>query len=99
MKWLDLVKILAPIILGTINPHLGALAPVITAGITEAEGISGATGAQKLDHVVNLATAAANGINVAAGKPLIDVASVTATAGAAISAVVDATNIVHPVVK
>lgn len=59
-RFAEVVKILAPIVLTTVNPALGPIASVITHGIIEAEGIPGATGIQKAEHVKNIVTSAAS---------------------------------------
>lgn len=63
------VKLLAPIILSGI-PATRALAGPIMDGVTEAEGMFGpGSGADKLAHVVKIATATGNAINsVSPGK-------------------------------
>lgn len=95
MKWLDLAKILSSILIPFINPKLAPLAPVIANGINEAEAIPGASGADKLQHVVNIATSATQGINTVAGKTVVDPDHVTQTAAATVSAIVDVVNLVH----
>lgn len=94
-KWYALVKLLLPTVLATVNPALAPLSGIILQGIGEAEQIKSATGAQKLSHVVNLATAAAQGINAGAGRVLVDPALVQSSAASTISTIVDIANIVH----
>jgi hypothetical protein len=95
IDWKTLVKTIVPLILPFINPRLAPLGPVIANGIQEAESIPGASGADKLQHVTNIAVQAAQGINVVAGKDLVDPVHVQQTAADAISTVVDITNLVH----
>lgn len=72
---------------------LAPIAMPVSIAIGEAEAIPGATGAQKLAHVLAIATAAAStaqaeGVN-------IDPNLVAATGAKAISTAVDVTKIVH----
>lgn len=95
MKWLELVKALAPIILAAVpNQHVQTLGPVIVGGITEAESMHGASSAEKRAHVLRLAHFGAEGVNAAAGKDMIP-AGTEAAVGKAIDAIVDAANLVH----
>lgn len=98
MNWLHLVEILTPVVLQYAfagNPHAQALVPIVRAGIAEANGIKGATGPQKLLHVTNLVILGAEGVNVEQGHEVLNVEAVTNTIGDAISAIVNAANIVH----
>lgn len=94
-KFLDLIRVILPAILSVANPALAPLSGVIIHGIDEAEQMKGATGAQKLAHVVNLSTLSAEGINTAAGKVIVDPTMVAQAAGSAISTAVDVANIIQ----
>ncbi len=80
-----------------IAPKILALTPLkdlaipVGEAIGEAEMIPGASGAEKLAHVVNVAGASADALAAAGVK--IDPVAVRAAAGHAISTVVDVTNI------
>lgn len=94
-RWLDLLKTLGPIIIATTVPNGALIAPAIVRGIEEAEKIKGASGAEKLAHVVEIAKASAavaqaSGVN-------IDPVEVETAAHEAISATVDVVNIVNKV--
>ena len=99
-SWFEAIKMLVPLIISLVNPKLAPLASSITAGINEAESIPGASGTDKLTHVVNIATASANAINQATGKTIVNPTDITADAGAVISAAVDIAKTVkdHPTV-
>lgn len=90
-KWLQILQTV-----GLAALQASPLAPIampVSIAISEAESIQGATGQQKLAHVLAIATAAAStaqaeGVNI---DP-----NLVAQAGAkAISTAVDVTNIVH----
>lgn len=85
----------APMILA-LTP-LAAIAPAVTAAIQEAEAIHGAgSGADKLAHVVAIATEAAEAVNAQAGHQVIDPAAVQGAAATAVSAVVQVVNLAQP---
>lgn len=94
MRWLELIKLIVPIVIPIVNPKLAPLAPVIANGIAEAEQVPGASGAEKLQHVTNLATTAAQGINAVA-PGTVDEQHVNETVQAAIGTIVGVTNILH----
>lgn len=83
----------APMILA-LTP-LAPIAPAVALGIQEAEAIRGASGPEKLAHVVKIAKHAADAANAQAGKEVIDAAQVEATAGQVVSAVVSTVNLVE----
>lgn len=78
----------APIILA-FTP-LAPFAPIVTAAIQEAEAIQGATGPQKLEHVVNIVGHAAE-IAQQAGKS-VNPAEVKAAATTVVSGIVQTVN-------
>lgn len=81
-----------------IAPALLALTPLapiaddIMAAIQEAEAINGASGPEKLAHVVNIAVDAAKAINTSAGKILIPLDRVVSIATLIVSLIITATN-------
>jgi hypothetical protein len=96
-KWLKILKIVGLAAL-SVSP-LAPIAGPVAAAIAEAEAMHGKSGAEKLAHVVDLATDAAI-IAQALGKPVdgqmpIDPEQFRKIAAVAISAAVDATNVVH----
>lgn len=96
MKWIDLVKLLAPIVISAIpNKHVQQLGPVIVAGIGEAQQIPGASGAEKKAHVIAMTNLGAAGINAAAGKEVVNPAETAAAASQVIDTIVGVTNLVH----
>ncbi len=74
---------------------LAPIAQAVTLAIGEAEQIPGATGQQKLGHVVAIAVSAAQAANVEAGRQVVDPLLVVKTAQDAVSTTVDAVNLVH----
>ena len=94
MKWLDILKVVTTVILPLIHPKLASLSPLIIEGISEAESIPNASGPDKLKHVVDLVNTGVMGVNIAAGKEIVDPTIVNAISGKAISTIVDVTNII-----
>lgn len=91
--WLRILAQLGPQVL--LFTPLAPIAPLVVAAIGEAEALAGATGPDKLAHVVNIATIAASAANAQAGHVVIDPATMQAAAENAISTVVGVTNMVH----
>lgn len=80
---------IAPTILA-LTP-LAPIAPAVTAAIQEAEALHGSgSGADKLAHVVAIATDAAQAVNAQAGHQVIDPVAVQSEAATVISSVVQA---------
>lgn len=94
-KWLALAKVLGPIILTTVKPELAPITGTITDAITEAEQIPGAKGADKLQHVKNIAIGAAGAVNTARGKEVIDVKTLNTAVESATNTVVEVVNLLH----
>lgn len=92
-KWLQILAQVGPQVL-MFTPLAPIAAPVVAA-IGEAEAMQGASGQEKLAHVVNIATDAATAANTQAGHVVIDPALMQATAATAISTAVNVTNMVH----
>lgn len=90
-KWLKILKIVGLAAL-SVSP-LAPIAGPVAAAIAEAEAMHGKSGAEKLAHVVDIATDAA--IAAQALGTQIDPDQVRQIAAVAISAAVDATNVVH----
>lgn len=93
-KWLGLLKMLAPIIVTTINPKLGPIAGNIVEGIEEAEHIGGASGKDKLQHVQNIGKILANQVNTAQGKEVINEDELDSAIEEVASTVVSVVNLV-----
>ena len=91
--FLKFVGHVAPAILG--QTKLAPIAPWITAAVQEAETLPGATGAQKLDHVVTVAQDAAEAVNAGAGQVLLDPAQLRGAVEAQVAAIIAAYNTVH----
>lgn len=91
--WLKRALEMAPLIL-SLSP-LAPIAPAVAAGIVAAEKMKGATGAEKLAHVQELAHAAAEGANAAAGREVVSVVGIDQAAANAISTVVSVVNLAH----
>lgn len=92
-KWLELLKTLGPVVIAATVPHGAVIAPVIIQAIAEAEAIRGASGPDKLAHVVTIAGQAAEIAKEAGVK--LEPSEVTAAATNAINATVGVVNIVH----
>lgn len=76
MKWLMLAQSMLPVILSFIPQLPAVLVPVIVQGIQEAEQMKG-SGAEKKQHVVNLAHLAIQTINTTKGREVISPAVIT----------------------
>jgi len=94
MSWLDLVKVIGPIIIGAKLPHGDKLAPIIVNEIQEAEALKNAKGSDKLAHVVNETNLVVDGINAAYGTEKINKAAVNDVLADTVSAVVKGANVV-----
>jgi len=94
-KWLSLVKLLAPIILTTVKPGLAPIAGNITDAINEAEQLKGAKGTDKLQHVKNIANSAADAINNAKSKEVIDKATLNKAIDDSVNTVISVVNMVQ----
>lgn len=81
---------IAPVLLA-LTP-LAPIADDITAAIQEAEGIAGASGPEKLAHVIAIAVDAAKAVNDQAGKIVIPMDRVVSIATLIVSLIVSATN-------
>jgi hypothetical protein len=94
-RWLQIVEQLAPLVVSVAFPGSGPLlGSVITAGIHSAQGMIGATGAEKLQHSIEIANLTAAGINSV--KPgTLDPTLVNAAANTVTSTIVDVTNLIH----
>jgi hypothetical protein len=94
MKWLELARIFAPLVAAFI-PGLAPLSPALADGIQAAEGLAGASSADKLAHATTIARDGIAGLNAAAGRTVVDPSTSDALIGSAISTVVGVTNLVH----
>lgn len=94
-KWLSLIQMLAPIILTSVKPELAPIAGNVSSAIQEAEQIKGATGADKLQHVQNIAHAAADSVNTAVGKEVVHIPTLDNAIQDGVSTVVSVANLVH----
>lgn len=92
-KWLQILAEVGPKVL--LFTPLAPIAGTVIAAIGEAEAMPGASGKDKLAHVVNIATDAAAVANGAAGQVVVDPAAVQAAAVSAISTAVQVSNMVH----
>src|SRR5579859_6329969 len=98
MNWsvfAHLAQMLAPMIITTLNPKLAPLAGAVAQGIAEAEQIPGAKGSDKLQHVLNIADQAAAGVNNAAGKQVVDPATLHEASTEAIDTTVAVLNLLN----
>src|SRR3990167_9961035 len=93
-SWLNLLKLLAPIIIPTIKPELASIADPIISAITEAEGLKNSKGSEKLKHVQVLANNAADIINIAKGSEVVDKANLDDAVDGAIKTTIAVVNLV-----
>lgn len=94
-KWLDLVKLFGPIILAQVKPEFAPIANEITEAIATAETIKGASGAEKLKAVQSIADNAADSINLAKGKTIVNKDDLHAGIASGVATVVSGVNLVH----
>ena len=73
---------------------LAPIAPAVIQAILEAEQIKGATGPEKLAHVMAIITTAAEALNLQAGHEVVDMAKLQQTGAAIISAIIAIVNLV-----
>lgn len=96
-KWLDLLKLLAPIIIAAVPAAkvLAPFTPLLITGITEAEQLINGTAETKKAHVMNLVDIGTKTANQVAGKVLVDPVETQKAADEAIDTIVAVTNLVH----
>jgi hypothetical protein len=94
-KWLNLVKLVAPLVLSNVKggDKIAEMIPTITDGIAEAEQIKGASGPEKKAHVLNVVHAGVAAAN-ASGKVTLDQAEVQGIASDGIDAVVNTLHVI-----
>ena len=90
-KWLQILQTVGLAALSA-SP-LAPISGIVASAIGEAEAIPGATGQQKLAHVLNIATNAAQMAQASGVK--IDPAIVQSAGASAIATAIQVTNIVH----
>lgn len=95
MRWIDLLKTLGPIVVATTVPGGAVLAPIIVGAIHEAEGIKGASGAEKKEHALKLVEAGAAAANAVAKKTVVDPLAARDAADSGIDTVVKTINAAH----
>ncbi len=96
LKWLDLIKVLAPAILATVPGIPPAVIPAVVSGITVAEGIPGSNGAAKKVAVLQEVAIALQATN-AVRPGTIDAQATVAAVSNGIDAAVNAINAIHSV--
>jgi len=97
LDWKTLVSVLGPMILANV-PHaerVAPLVPTIVHGISEAEDLKGASGAEKKAHVLSMVADAVTGINVAKGRTVVSPDDLATVAGSGIDTVIGTINLVH----
>ena len=94
-KWLDLVKLFGPIILAQVKPELAPIANEITEAIATAETIKGTSGVDKLKAVQSIADNAADSINLAKGKTVVNKEDLHAGIASGVETVVSGVNLIH----
>lgn len=95
MRWEDIVKLVAPLVLAYVKggQKIAPIVPAVVNGIIEAEQIKGASGPDKKAHVIALVGDSVEAVNAAKPNSL-DPATTKDTAGYVIDATVGVTNIV-----
>lgn len=96
-KWLQILKVVGPVLVGVLVPGGPMLAPIIVGAIESAEKMKGATGPEKKAHALELVQAGVSGMNTVAGKTVVMPADAVATASSVIDTVVGVTNIIDQV--
>jgi hypothetical protein len=97
MKWLDILKVIAPAVLAVI-PGAQPVIPLVLAGMTLAEE-SGKSGSDKKAIAVAAVQVGATAVNTIKKEEIIPVDAAVDTATKSIDAVVAATNLVHNLVS
>ncbi len=99
-KWLDLIKALAPTIIGATVPHGNLIAPIVAHGIEVAESLKskpgeppvpGSVKLAKAQEIVDIGIAGVNAVKPGA----IDPVAVHSTLAEGISTVVDTAKLIH----
>ena len=93
--WKSLVNIIASTVIPIAFPPLAPAIPFIVHGIQTAESMPGATGQEKLQKSIEIANAGAVAANQIHGTDIINVDAMNQVIAAGVSAVVNATNVVH----
>ena len=94
-RWFHLIGVFAPTILTLVIPGGAVLGPLVSAAISEAELIPGATGEAKKDHVLGVVVNGLTLLNKIAGKPVADATAVTLAIGSAIDTTIQIVNALH----
>lgn len=91
--WLNIVRIIGPLIAGTVGGSKGQaiaqITPIIIDGIVEAEQLPGASGEDKKRHVLNLVEKGATVTDTLTGTDALPTAATVEAAGHVIDAIVD----------
>lgn len=93
-KWLDLMKMILPVVLAQ-NPKTAVVAPFVIEGIEAAEQLPGAKGAAKAAHAKEIALAAIHAANAEAGRTVVDPDAVSEAIDSGIETGVAVVNVVH----
>jgi hypothetical protein len=92
-KWLSMVATIAPMIL--MYTPLAPLAQYVGPGIQEAELIPGASGTDKLSHVISIVRNGIAATNAQAGRVVIDPQLSDTVIASGVGTVVSVVNLVH----
>lgn len=95
LNWLDLVKLIAPIVVAATVPHGAVLGPLIATGISDAQQLQGASGTERKAIVLGLVTDGVIAINTAKGTEVLDPSAVHVAASQAIDTTVSIVNLIH----
>jgi hypothetical protein len=94
MNWIQLLLGMAPAILAVAKVP-AALIPTITHAMAEAQGLSGASGADKKAHVLSIVQDGVTALNDAKGKTVLDPAKTVAAVSGGIDTTIATINLVQ----
>lgn len=94
MNWKAIVNVIASTVLPLVFPKLAPAVPHIVTGISVAEDMGG-TGAEKLNKAIQIANSSASAVNAAHGSDIVNVDAMNTVIASAVSAIVNAANVVH----
>ena len=99
LNWLDVAEKLAPAVLSAIPGIPPTLVPIVVDAVQQAEGLTGANGADKKAAAMSIVGDAIKAFNTAKKTVVIKEAAVMPLISAAVDAVVAAVNTTHDAAK
>ena len=97
-KWFNVIKVLAPLIIGAVKPELAPITNDIVDGIEGAEELF-EKGSDKLKHVKEIANHSADVFNRVKGKEIVDKKELDNAVTKAVETVIAVTNMVDKASK